>query len=230
MQVIRLMLTLYCAAGLLCGCSSAGTTGGSSVTYVYDDWLYHHYDWYDDDFWVWVDDNPDCCDDEDDIKEALQSWYDDLDPAQQQAVRDQVQTWMDQHGVAPAAGQSSRDLVLETASERWAALTPTERQQWVDQRRSRIEQRRATASAASLTSEQRALLSERAAHLNPEQRAALRESAQGMSFDRVSSRGASGGFRRSISNHPTPARAGLSGGKRFRAARGGGRGGRGRGR
>jgi hypothetical protein len=227
---MRLMLTLYCAAGLLCGCSSAGTTGGSSVTYVYDDWLYHHYDWYDDDFWVWVDDNPDCCDDEDNIKEALQSWYDDLDPAQQQAVRDQVQTWMDQHGVAPAAGQSSRDLVLETASERWAALTPTERQQWVDQRRSRIEQRRATASAASLTSEQRALLSERAAHLNPEQRAALRESAQGMSFDRVSSRGASGGFRRSISNHPTPSRAGLSGGKRFRAARGGGRGGRGRGR
>jgi hypothetical protein len=36
----------------------------------------------------------------------------------------------------------------------------------------------------------RALLSEHAARLNPEQRAAWRESAQGMSFDRVSGRGA----------------------------------------
>ena len=222
---MRLMLTLCCAAGLLSGCSSDGTTYGTSVHYVYDDWLYQHHDWYDDDFWIWVDDHPDCCDDEDDIEEALQNWYDDLDPDQQQAVRDRVQTWMDEHGVVPAAGQSSRDLVLETASERWTALTPAERKQWLDQRRSRIEQRRATASASHLTSDQRAALSERAADLSPEQRAALRESAQGMSFDRVSERG---GVHRSISNHPTPGRAGLSGGARFRAARGGGRGGRGR--
>jgi hypothetical protein len=222
---MRLMLTLCCAAGLLSGCSSDGMTHGSSVHYAYDDWLYHHYDWYDDDFWIWVDDHPDSCDDEDDIEEALQNWYDDLDPDQQQAVRDRVQTWMDQHGVVPAAGQSGKDLVLETASERWAALTPAERQQWLDQRRSRIEQRRVTGSAAHLTSDQRAALSERAADLSPEQRAALRESAQGMSFDRVSERG---GVHRSISNHPTPGRAGLSGGARFRAARGGGRGGRGR--
>jgi hypothetical protein len=227
---MRLMLTLCCAAGLLSGCSSDGTTYGSSVHYAYDDWLYHHYDWYDDDFWIWVDDHPDCCDDEDDIEEALQNWYDDLDPDQQQAVRNRVQTWMDQHGVVPAAGQSSKELVLETASERWAALTPAERQQWLDQRRSRIEQRRATASASRLTSDQRAVSSERATDLSPEQQAALRESAQGMSFDRVSGRGAAGGFHRSISNHPTPGRAGLSGGMRFQAARAGGRGGRGRGR
>jgi DNA-binding CsgD family transcriptional regulator len=201
-------------------------TYGSSVHYAYDDWLYHHYDWYDDDFWIWVDDHPDCCDDEDDIEEALQNWYDDLDPDQQQAVRHRVETWMDQHGVVPTAGQSGKDLVLETASERWAALTPAERQAWLDQRRSRIEQRRATASASRLTSDQ--VLSERAAGLSPEQRAALRESAQGMSFDRAA--GAAGGFHRSISNHPTPRRAGLSGGTRFHAARGGGRGGRGRGR
>ena len=71
------------------------------------------------------------------------------------------------------------------------------------------------ASASRLTSDQRAALSERAANLSPEQRAALRESAQGMSFDRVSGRGAAGGVRRSISNHPTPSRAGLSGGTRF---------------
>ena len=58
---------------------------------------------------------------------------------------------MDEHGVVPGAGQSCKDLVLETASERWAALAPAERQQWLDQRRSRIEQRRARGSAAGLT-------------------------------------------------------------------------------
>jgi hypothetical protein len=145
-------------------------------------------------------------------------------------VRNRVQTWMDQHGVVPAAGQSGKNLVLETASERWAALTPAERQQWLDQRRSRIEQRRATGSAAHLTSDQRAALSDRAADLSPEQRAALRESAQGTSFERGSGRGVAGGVHRSISNHPTPSRARLSGGSRFSAARGGGRGGWGRGR
>ena len=228
---MRPILTIFCAAGLLCGCAGEGTTGGGSVTYVYDDWLYHHYDWYDDDFWIWVDDHPDCCDGQDDIEEALQDWYDDLDPSQQQAVHDRVRTWMDEQGVVPAAGQSGKDLVLETASERWTALTPAERQQWLDQRRSRIEQRRATGSASRLTSDQRAALSERAADLSPDQRAALRESAQGRSFDRASGhdpRG--GGSHRSISHHPTPSRAGLSGGTRFHAARGGGRGGGGRGR
>ena len=104
---------------------------------------------------------------EDDIEEALHNWYDDLDPDQQQAVRDRAQTWMDEQGVAPAAGQSSKDLILETASERWAALTPGERHQWLGQRRARIEQRRATGSASSLTSDQRAALGERAARSKP---------------------------------------------------------------
>lgn len=116
---MRLVLTILSATCLLCGCAGDSTTGGGSVSYVYDDWLYHHYDWYDDDFWIWVDDHPDCCDNQDDIREALQNWYDDLDPDQQQAVRDRVQNWLDEHGVAPAAGQSGKDLVLETASERW---------------------------------------------------------------------------------------------------------------
>jgi hypothetical protein len=49
-------------------------------------------------------------------------------------------------------------LVLETASERSTTLMPAERQQWLDQRRSRIEQRRATAAESSLTSDRRALL------------------------------------------------------------------------
>jgi hypothetical protein len=223
---MRLIPAFFSAACLLCGCAGDGTTGGGPARYVYSDWLYYGQGWYDDDFWIWVDDHPDCCDDQDDLKEALQNWYDGLDPAQQQAVRDQVQTWMGENGVVPAAGQSAKELILKTASERWAALTPVERQQWLDQRRSRMEQRLATGSAPHLPSEQRAALSERAASLSPEQRAALRESAQSMSFDGVANRGP-GGATRSISLHPTPGRAGLSGGPRFQAARGGGRGGRG---
>ncbi len=219
-------LSIFCAAGLLCGCAGDGSSGGAPPPYVYNDWIYDHYDWYDDDFWIWVDEHPDCCDDRDDIKEALQNWYDGLDPSQQQAVRGRVQTWLDDQGVVPAAGQSAKDLVLETASERWTALTPAERQQWLDQRHARIEQRRATGSTSRLTSDQRAALSERAAGLSPDQSAALRESAQGMSFERASGHGSD----RSISHHPTPSRAGLSGGTHFHAARGGGRGGRGRGR
>ena len=81
-------------------------------------------------------------------------------------------------------------------------------------------------SASHLTPDQRAALDERAASLSPEQRAALRESGQGLSSDRATGRGATGTYR-SISRHPTPSRAGLSGGVRLQAARGGGRGGRG---
>jgi hypothetical protein len=221
---MRLMLTLFCAVCLLCGCSSEGTTYGSSVSYVYDDWLYHHYDWYDDDFWIWVDDHPDCCNDQDDIRHALQEWYAGLDPEQQRTVRDRVEIWMNERGVVPAAGQSPRDLVLDTAAERWSTLTPAERQQWLDQRRERIERRQAEGSAGSLSADQRALR-ERAADLSPEQYAALRESAQAVSFDPVSARSLQ---RSSISNHPVPSRAGLSRGSGFRSAGGRSRGGGGR--
>ena len=70
---MRLIVSILCAAGLLGGCAGDGATDGGSATYVYDDWLYHHYDWYDDDFWLWVDDHPDCCDDRDDLEEACRT-------------------------------------------------------------------------------------------------------------------------------------------------------------
>jgi hypothetical protein len=225
MQVNRspLKAAALCAALLLGGCAGDRTAGGGAAeATVHDDWLYHRYHWYDDDFWIWADDHPECCEDEDDIRDSLRTWYDGLDPDEQQKVQDRVEDWMEEHGIEPAAGQSAKDLVLETAAERWAALTPAERQQWRDDRRARIEQRRA-AGAQALTAEQRAALSERAADLDPEQRAALLESAQGTSFEGASSRRT----HRSIGNHPTPRRAGMSaGGTRFHAARGGGRGGR----
>jgi hypothetical protein len=205
------------AAILLVGCAG----DRDSTAYVYDDWLYYHEDWYDDDFWIWADDHPDCCDSESDVKEALRDWYEGLDPEQQQAVRDRVEAWMEEHDVAPAAGQSPRDLVLDSAAERWTALTPQERQQWLDQRRERIERRQAAGPAEPLSVEQRNALREGAANLSPEQYAALRESAQAVSFGPMSGR--------SISNHPVASRAGLSGGSGLRSAGGRGRGGGGRG-
>ena len=60
---MRLIPILFGAACLLCGCARDGTTGGGPARYVYGDWLYYEQDWYDDDFWIWVDDHPDCCDD-----------------------------------------------------------------------------------------------------------------------------------------------------------------------
>jgi hypothetical protein len=199
---------------LLAGCAS----DRGSTPPVYKDWLYYHEDWYDDDFWVWADDHPNCCDSKDDVEQALQDWYQGLDPGQQQAVRDRVATWMDEHDVVPAAGQSPRDLVLDTAAERWTALTPSERQQWLDQRRQRIERRQA---AGSLSVDQRNALGERAADLGPEQYAALRESAEAVSLSPISELPSTG----SISNHPVPNRAGLSARSGFRAAGGRGRGG-----
>jgi hypothetical protein len=221
-QRSRLTAAVLGAALLLCACAGDDKAGGGAQPVVYNDWLYHHHHWYDDDYWIWADEHPDCCDDEDDIRDNLKTWYDGLDPEEQQKVQDRAKEWMEEHGVEPTAGQSPKDLILDTAAERWAALTPAERQQWRDDRRARIEQRRA-AGAQRLTAEQRAALNERAADLDPDQRAALLESARGTSLDGASERRT----QRSISNHPTPRRSGMSaGGPRFQGARGGGRGGR----
>jgi hypothetical protein len=218
----RRMATAFCVAFLLCSCAGDNEKGADAQPPVYNDWLYHHHHWYDDDYWVWADEHPDCCDDEDDIRDSLSTWYDGLDPDEQQKVQGRVEDWMEEHGVEPATGQSAKDLVLDTAADRWAALTPAERQQWRDDRRARIEQRRAS-GAQGLDPERRSALSERAADLDPDQRAALLESAQGTSFDGASDRRS----ERSITNHPTPRRTGLSAGRtRFQGARGGGRGGR----
>jgi hypothetical protein len=70
--------------------------------------------WYDDDFWIWVDDHPDCCNNQNDIRQALQEWYAGLDPEQQRAVRDRVEVWMTERGVVAAAGQSPRETWCST--------------------------------------------------------------------------------------------------------------------
>ena len=55
---MRLRAALFGAACLIGGCTGDGSTGAGSPRYVYDDWIYYQQSWYDDDFWVWVDDHP----------------------------------------------------------------------------------------------------------------------------------------------------------------------------
>ena len=70
---MRLRSAVFSLACLLSGCAGDGTdTGGRPVRYVYDDWLYYGQGWYDDDFWIWVDDHPECCDDQGDIERRIQ--------------------------------------------------------------------------------------------------------------------------------------------------------------
>ena len=115
-EAMRLSWIAVCLGCLLCACAGDRATGGGAQASVYNDWLYHHYHWYDDDFWIWADDQPDCCTDEDDLKEALSTWYDGLDPDEQQAVQDRVKSWMEENGIEPAAGQSGTCWSSATSS------------------------------------------------------------------------------------------------------------------
>jgi hypothetical protein len=242
---MRRMLGLL-APGLivtLMGCANDDPAPVDPMAYAYRDWLYHPYGWYDDPFWIWVDDNPGCCATGDDLKDALDDWWDDLDPDEQDQVREQADSWLEDHGLEPAAGENRRDLILDTAAERWEALSPEERSSWLAERQERIAERRAIAD--QLSPEQRAAIEDRVQSLTPEQREAARTRLGDVSPSRaaaVSDRVAgaefagrtpdrvrdSHRFQYRMTNHPIPARSQIRATPRFRAA--GGRGGGGRGR
>jgi Protein of unknown function (DUF3106) len=130
-------------------------------------------------------------------------------------------------------GKSRRELILATASERWDALSPEERQSWLAGRQERAEQRQALASR--LTPEQQAEVRARVASMTPEQRAAARarlDDSPGSAGarDRIGDASAGLGSARDTSrfddhmvSHPTPRRA-IGSSPRFRTA--GSRGGR----
>lgn len=211
---MRKMILVAGLAALLGGCADdAGGPSHGSV-YAYDDWIYHPYGWYDDPFWIWVDNNPDCCDSGDDIKESLEDWWNDLDEGEQDDVRDKVGDWLDDHGLEPAEGETMQQFVLDTASERWETLTPEERQQWLSGRDDRIEKRRELAQ--DMTPEQRAALEAKLDSVTPEQREAARARLE-QSYQRPSTR--QDRFQYRMSNHPVPRRSAVSASPRFRAAR-----------
>lgn len=77
----RLATTAYFA--LLTGCSN---NEDPPQPVIYDTWLYDSDEWYDDEFWRWLDEQDDEDIDRDDIRNALRGWYDGLDPADQESA------------------------------------------------------------------------------------------------------------------------------------------------
>jgi len=204
-------------AGLLTACADDRSPSDTAAVNAYDDWIYHPDGWYDDSFWIWIDNNPDCCDDEN-IRESLEDWWNDLDSGEQDDIRDRLQGWLDANGLEPAEGETMREFVLGTAAERWDALIPEERQQWLSGREDRIEKRRQLTE--DMTPEQRAAIEAKRESVTPEQRdAALATLEQSIAAQ-------PNRFGDPISNHPIPGRSDISGSSRFRAGDGfGGRGG-----
>ena len=202
-------------AVLMAGCAEHERSSTTPANHAYSDWMHHPYSWYDDSFWIWVDNDPECCADDWDIDEALEDWWEDLDSDEQDEVRDELQRWLDDHGLEPAEGQSMRDFVLDTASERWGVLTPEERQQWLSGREGRIEVRRELAQ--NMTPEQRAALETKLDSVTPEQREAARIRLE-QSYQRPAIREQRFSYQQT--NHPIPSRRAISASPRFRAAAG----------
>jgi hypothetical protein len=227
MRAVALLMTM---GAILTACAAEDRAPVDPVAYAYNDWLYHPYGWYDDPFWVWVDDNPGCCDSGDDLRAALEGWWGGLDPDQQDTVRDQADQWLADHDLEPAPGESRRDLILDTAAERWEALTLEDRQAWLVDRQERVARRRELSD--QMTPDQRAELRARVEDLTPEQKAAARDrladtaGAHGVDRNDVARLRDSHRFEYRMVNHPTPSRAGLQATPRFRhpGHRGSGRG------
>lgn len=137
----RPVLTLLASAALA-ACSRGG---GGSPEPVYDVWLHDSHYWYDDDFWLWLDDQDDCCADPDDLSEALDEWWEGLSPAEQEEARAKADEWLEAHDLEAATPEDRRQLIEDTVQERWAALSPEERQLWLADRTARAEARRAAA-------------------------------------------------------------------------------------
>lgn len=202
----------------LLGCGSDGPPNSDLTAQAYEDWLYHSDSWYDEPFWIWVDDHPDCCGDGEDLKEALGQWWETLDPEEQEEVRERADNWLDERGLETVEGQSKRDLILDTASDRWESLTPEERQNWLEQSTARIEARNILQDG-SLTEEQ---LRQRVENLTPEQRQAVEARLANSQRQALPSNSLAEGGTLSLetsgfTNHPMPGRSALRTNQRFRS-------------
>lgn len=131
------------SVGALAACT--GTTSHDPEP-VYSAWLHDDYYWYDDDFWLWLDEDDDCCVDPDDLRDALREWWNGLTPEQQDQMRERVDGWLEDNDLHPATDQERRQLIEVTVEERWTALTPKERRSWLKGRSERAKARLADRS------------------------------------------------------------------------------------
>ena len=186
---------------VLAGCASQSTTTSPyGAYYAFDNWLYHDVYWYDDPFWIWIDDHPGCCNDVDGLRDAMEDWWSGLDDSQKDELRGSINRWAEDNNV-DLEGRQGIELVRDTAVERWSAMSPSERQQWVDGRHERIEQRRIQAPEAVSGLDG----GSRAQAENAVAEARQRAAASDRSPDRAR-----------VGSHPRPSRANVQSGMRFR--------------
>lgn len=97
-QYVRRALGLLVLCAVMTGCSGYGSQTTTSVNsgtgyaylYGYDDpWRYHENDW------LYY--HPGCCVDRDELQEQLQDWWQAQDPARQQAIKEHMGHWNEQH-------------------------------------------------------------------------------------------------------------------------------------
>jgi hypothetical protein len=212
MTISRRLFLAIASSGLVVGC--AGDPGpGPPQTVVYDTWLYDSEYRYDDEFSHWLDEQDDEEIDRDDIRQAFDEWYDGLAPADQEAVRQRVDDWLEAHDLEPVGEADQRQLIADTVSDRWTAMSPEERQTWLDTRRDR-----AVARDPGASPEARASAQDRLAGIDRE---TLRSRPNTWSLGRTADReaGAFGG----LAAHPQPARDGMRSGNVGFSRSGGGR-------
>ena len=112
------------------GCTSGYYTAGYTTS-LYDPfwyWFDYHAYWY-------------CCDDGDDIdwREALEDYWDGLSDAEKNDALDNIQGWVDENR-PDLAGVTDPDALVNAisadlagqAQQRWASLSPSEKQGYLD--------------------------------------------------------------------------------------------------
>lgn len=129
---MRVILLAPLFALSLAGCSSpsdggAGAGPGGPYGGVYG----ASYWWYDDYYGYWNDYYPWCCDNQGEFDELIKKWWNGLDPARQQEIKEKYQDWQEDHG-QPDLATLRGDLAT-----RWHAMTPEQQQALRDNRQNR---------------------------------------------------------------------------------------------
>ncbi|MGS3138605.1 hypothetical protein ACB316_10220 [Aeromonas sanarellii] len=129
---MRVILLAPLFALSLAGCSSSSDGGaGAGPGGPYGGVYGASYWWYDDYYGYWNDYYPWCCDNQGEFDELIKKWWNGLDPARQQEIKEKYQDWQEDHG-QPDLATLRGDLAT-----RWHAMTPEQQQALRDNRQNR---------------------------------------------------------------------------------------------
>ncbi|MGU5663176.1 MULTISPECIES: hypothetical protein [Aeromonas] len=129
---MRVILLAPLFALSLAGCSSSSGGGaGAGPGGPYGGVYGASYWWYDDYYGYWNDYYPWCCDNQGEFDELIKKWWNGLDPARQQEIKEKYQDWQEDHG------QPDLVTLRGDLATRWHAMTPEQRQALRDNRQNR---------------------------------------------------------------------------------------------